>query len=410
MVRAVLNAPPRRQRRRAGTRARATLRNWAVCAAAAFVLGGCDESFTPIEPSDLLFSVFGYLDASTDTQWIRVMPVRPLVLTPQGPLGATVTIENLETQRVVELRDSAFVYDPNPDVGSEGVFLHNYWTTEPIEPGATYRFTATRDDGGGAEATVQIPPAYEVEMWMTQRADGNLLQLVGLRHVGLVAVLSYIVDGCGAAVMRGFVDLQPSESDTQSVRLLAPSPSREWQGCGPPRIQKQEVWSVGSGAEWPSGPEYSTNALGVPDAPSNISDAIGFLGGVLTRVVPYEQCQIAGSDRPHYCVLQYDRPLGTIRGTVVDLRCGTIVDEAQVVLRELGVPQSMAPRIRTTRTNIAGGYEVAALRTGIRHELTIGRSTGPPPEHFVDHVDTLEFAAGEEVSHDVGLRRAECPE
>ena len=44
--------------------------------------------------NDLKFSVFGYLDASADTQWIRVMPLRTLVTTTPEPLGARVTLRN----------------------------------------------------------------------------------------------------------------------------------------------------------------------------------------------------------------------------------------------------------------------------------------------------------------------------
>ena len=39
----------------------------------------CDQAFEPLAPGrQALVSVFGYLNPSADTQWIRVMPIRPL--------------------------------------------------------------------------------------------------------------------------------------------------------------------------------------------------------------------------------------------------------------------------------------------------------------------------------------------
>src|SRR5512138_1500022 len=70
----------------------------------------CADSFSPIAPSELRYSVFGYLDASADTQWIRVMPIRPLVPTAPDSFAATVTLEHLNTGRVITLRDSLFTY------------------------------------------------------------------------------------------------------------------------------------------------------------------------------------------------------------------------------------------------------------------------------------------------------------
>jgi hypothetical protein len=77
--------------------------SWAllICSVA-----GCDDSFQPLEIHDRNFSMYGVLEVGADTQWIRVMPVRDSAFTSPGPLDATVTMENLETGRTVELRDS----------------------------------------------------------------------------------------------------------------------------------------------------------------------------------------------------------------------------------------------------------------------------------------------------------------
>lgn len=97
--------------------------------------GACDTPFEPIAEGDVRFPVFGYLDASADTQWIRVMPIRPLATTSPDSFGITVTLEDLGTGRVIPLRDSLFpfTHHADADVGSAGTYVHDFWTTETIE-------------------------------------------------------------------------------------------------------------------------------------------------------------------------------------------------------------------------------------------------------------------------------------
>ena len=158
----------------------------------------CDESFTAIESSELRYSVFGYLDASADTQWIRVMPVRTVVLTAPDSFGATVTIEDVATGRTITLRDSLFKFTKYNDsaIGSEGVCAHNFWTTERVQPGASYRLAVTRPGEKPAEAVVSIPRDYDVEVWISQEGKHDDLQLNGLKHVPFVVAIN-----CGAAII-----------------------------------------------------------------------------------------------------------------------------------------------------------------------------------------------------------------
>ena len=68
----------------------------------------------PGGPEAYELSVFGYLDASADTQWIRVMPMRAALPTAPGGSAAKVTVEHLGTGRVFELRikgDAAAKFD-----------------------------------------------------------------------------------------------------------------------------------------------------------------------------------------------------------------------------------------------------------------------------------------------------------
>lgn len=369
---------------------------------AAIVVASCDDSFSPVDPGELKFSVFGYLDASADTQWIRLTPIRPLVLTEPGPLAATVTLENVGTGRVFELRDSVFRFSVNPDVGSEGAYLHNFWTTEEIEPGAVYRFSATRDGEGSAESLVSIPSEYQVEVWLGQgQRYSDVLHLVGLKHVAFARITDYY-DTCGPEVVREVLDTRSTDSEILAIPINSRFRSRE--GCGSPNIEKRELLVVGSGAAWPKGLEHSASALGVPDTPSNVSNSVGFLGGVLTRRIPYESCHIDSFRGPSHCRLRYDEESAMLSGTVMDVECGVPVARAAVRLREINPPSPDERKIRETLSRRSGEYEIGALEGGRRYALSVRRLTSDGFDEFQEYTDTLEFAAGEHVSYDVDLR------
>ena len=121
----------------------------ALAAAAA----GCGGAFDPRAEADVYFTLWGYLDASADTQWVRVSPVRETVDPAAGPLDADVVLERVATGEGTALRDSVFIYE-------NGLAAHNYWTTAPVEPGETYRLRVRRSDGAETGATVRVPPAY----------------------------------------------------------------------------------------------------------------------------------------------------------------------------------------------------------------------------------------------------------
>lgn len=128
------------------------------------VLPSCNDSFQPFQENDVYyFSIFGYLDAAADTQWVRVGTVRQHINEPPDPKGIRVTLEVLESGETVVMNDSLFA--------SKG-FL-NYWTTMNIENEQTYRITAEHSDGKTSRVTVttpkEIPSTYITN---SQNPDG----------------------------------------------------------------------------------------------------------------------------------------------------------------------------------------------------------------------------------------------
>jgi hypothetical protein len=412
------------QARRVRTLRGACLSCLAACLCVAVVATACDESFEPFAPSELAFSVFGYLDASADTQWIRVMPMRHLKVTSQDALGATVNLENLETGGIIELRDSLFRYSSSsdPDLFSDGAYLHNFWTLEDIEPGAAYRFSATQDGKEPAEAVVEIPGDYEVEVAINQsRARGQTdeLRISGVKHLPFLTTATYFFDDCGPGMTRTRHEGRSADDGTHLIAVEKPSVAARF-GCGFPVVPSWELWIVGSEAEWPAS-GYSASALGESGWTSNITNAVGFLGGVLTKVVPYEHCafQSVGEPTPDYCRLRYNGETATVVGTVKETRCRDgPLDSVTVRLTELDQDPA---RIRTILTNQAGEFLIGALEPGISHSLWV-RAPQIPSDSIFDlrrfsyvytewkdvhtlHYDTLTFVPGQRVEYDIDLER-----
>jgi len=397
----------------------------AACLGVAVAAAACDESFEPTASSDFAFSVFGYLDASADTQWIRVMPIRSLRTTSPDPLAATVTLEHLGTGRIIQLEDSVFAFSSASDwdgtFGGVGVvYVHNFWTAEAIEPGAAYRFSVRREGEEPAEAVVEIPHDYAVEVAISQTlgGEGDELRITGVKHLPFLTQDAYYFDDCGSDRRRFQWEGRSADDETYLITIQKQSvPSRT--GCGVPWVANRELWIVGSEAAWPGG-GYSPNALGDSALTSNVSNAVGFLGGVLTKIIPYEDCtfQSEGAPIPPTCRLRYGSETAAVIGTVREPRCVGPLDSVVVQLTEMNREPA---RIRTVLSNGAGEFVIGALEPGIPH-LAWARAPPVPIDsewvaatfrwqytewwdvHAV-HTDTLTFTPGQRLEYDIHLDR-----
>ncbi|TVQ00962.1 MAG: DUF4249 family protein [Balneolaceae bacterium] len=108
----------------------------------------CDDSFQPFQENDTyFFSIHGYLDASADTQWVRVGTIRQNIDELPDPEGIRVTLKDLQSGETVVMNDSVFT--------SQNVL--NFWTTMDIKHEQTYEITAEHTDGNKSRVTVTTP-------------------------------------------------------------------------------------------------------------------------------------------------------------------------------------------------------------------------------------------------------------
>jgi len=154
--------------------------------------GGCDNTVDPFAEDTGLFSVYGYLSVSRSENFVRVRNLNtPPTSDSARTLDATVRLENLDTGTSEVLADSIVTFG--------GVYTHNVRMDAPVAPGATYRLTVERAEGGQSEATATMPrrPDLAVEPAPTDTvacAGDVLLRFRNLRPestVGLSVAVSW---------------------------------------------------------------------------------------------------------------------------------------------------------------------------------------------------------------------------
>jgi len=403
------------------------------------VASACENAFEPFRTdSNLHFSLFGYLNASADTQWIRVTPVRRSVFTTPGNLDATVTLERMGSGESVVLRDSIFRFAvAGPDEAASS-WAHNFWTDVPIAYGETYRFSVR--SGDGTETTVLVPMPEDLQdvvvgervaiigSGRNSRSRTEDFVRIATGNLALVRVIHYVSDRVPVGSRGSYIDCslpaaaprvitirQTANSGTATGNVRESSVSKTLQSglVSPCVVGRREIMIAVSDSEWPTGVELSPSAPAVGDVPSAVAGGVGFVGGVVTRTVPFENCAIYPSGGTTVCELHYNAESVTVKGVVTDAVCHWPVEGATVELREPGGGPNNPVVVRTTTTDQHGYYEIGALVGGTSYGRLITHPALWPPDDpyafikiYPDYQDTVVFESGETATRNVVLPRA----
>ena len=252
----------------------------------ALCLAGCETSFEPFEASDGAFSLYGFLDAAADTQFVRVSPLRDSLFTRAAPLDATVTMEHLGTGRTSVWRDSLFRF-------SNGALAHNVWTSEPVEPGATYRLTVTRPDGAASTALVQLPPDFPTPIISVLPSSPDVyITAIGVERLAEIRMTYHLRDvrsGARTTFPRSFLDrIRPfSEADVDgwSLQFIPADVLADVQTL---RDANQEVLAIdlfiaAAGPDWPDLEGLDLETLALPETVTNVEGGVGYVGGIVSK-------------------------------------------------------------------------------------------------------------------------------
>ncbi|MDX1546344.1 MAG: hypothetical protein R3247_05120 [Rhodothermales bacterium] len=122
------------------------------------LLAACDPAVNPIVGEERPFTVWGFLDATADTQRVRVFAVEDRLGDRRGgSIDAVVTSTDLTTGAARTWTDEEVTF-------ADGTVGHVFWAPFRAQHGHRYRLTVTRSDGAKTTATVSVPHPVTVEM------------------------------------------------------------------------------------------------------------------------------------------------------------------------------------------------------------------------------------------------------
>ncbi|MEX2600759.1 MAG: hypothetical protein WD355_03865 [Balneolaceae bacterium] len=255
------------------------------------LFAGCNEEpFQAAEPNNdrYIFSMFGYLDAAADTQWIRIMPIRDSIFSGPEPIDADVTLENLETGETATLADSLFQYGPD-------TYARNFWTTMNLEPSKSYLLTARRSDGLTSSVTVTIPDDFPTPLF---RIDRIGLNVVEIRNIDRLIDVQTVYNVESLQSNQRNTIFVPQLSDT--LRLITgdyqirfnPIVNEENLKDSYPNtdITARQIFIAVSGEETPNFSSISRNIYALPDGVSNVENGVGYVAGILSKTIPFRTC------------------------------------------------------------------------------------------------------------------------
>lgn len=245
------------------------------------VIAGCDTSVDPFQPSDRHFSIGGVIDASADTQFVRVSPLRRTVVVSPDPLDATVTTTDLATGETAVWHDSVFALHP------EGI-THNFWSAYDFEPGHRYRFEARAADGSASTAEVALPDTFpelviQIPMF-TPTATINVLAVEKLADLRIIFCGRELNSGTIQRFDFSLINRVSQFGGGYTARVEAFDLA---QSLDITQVYWIRVLAMAAGPDWPDFAELDEETLALPDTYSNVENGVGYLGGVTSRLAPW---------------------------------------------------------------------------------------------------------------------------
>ncbi|MEL6445630.1 MAG: hypothetical protein AAF089_14610 [Bacteroidota bacterium] len=276
--------------------------------ALALASSGCETSLDPFEETDVRFSVFGYLDVSADTQFVRVSELRESIFL-TDELDAVVVLEEVSGATRTELRDSLLTF-------TSGTRVHAPWTAVPIAPSSTYRLSVTASDGSSASATIQTPaPSPEPFLNAGVTEASNAMNPPNLQAISIPGVekladlrIEYVLAETGSRVTVSYLD--QVRRDPNGVLQLGFDAYADVQQqvtggtagfC--PSLESAAVFIATTTDAWPDFALIDLERLVLPGTVSNVEGGLGFVGGVATQRRPWLALTLAFSINQASCQL-----------------------------------------------------------------------------------------------------------
>ena len=261
----------------------------------------CETSFEPFADSGLSFTLLGFLDTDADTQFVRVIPLRPVVDRIYSPeIDASVRSIDLANGQATAWRDSLVRF-------SDSTYGHVFWAPFRATPEHEYRIEVERSDGALTWAQTRVPlrPGHPDSVYgaLNETADFAPLFWPGVTEV-IEADVRYDITpfDCNtlfparridrrilyqgrARGTRSAGDVWRFDLDLWNDRdTLAAMAGKPFSLCA--RLNGLWVRLASPSAEFdPPGGVWDREVLIQPGTISNVSGGLGFVGSVARTTV-----------------------------------------------------------------------------------------------------------------------------
>lgn len=257
-------------------------------------LSGCNEAFQPFGENERhIFSIYGYLDASADTQWVRVTPVREQLEQSTIKPQMEVTLNQLQSGNTTVMNDSLFLF---PD----GFHVLNAWTTTDIEPGQTYRLQAEGPDGAASNVTVTTPDDFpmprlegrcNIKMLIEgveRLADVQYRWHVRVSRPGRVFETFWTVPfrdrirRDSAGVFRVGINIPLARNRVKELLETLPASTTV-------RVLDRHFFVAAAGPEWIGNEQLESIddlVYALPEVFTNVESGTGYLVGIVSKTIP----------------------------------------------------------------------------------------------------------------------------
>ena len=264
-----------------------------VSIATVILITACEDSFQPLEDNnEYFYSIYGFLDATADTQWVRVMPVREKTDYSEEPIDAVVTLQDLDTGEQVIMNDSLFSM---PQVAPGDAKIWNFWTTMDILPSHAYKLTAERSDGATSTTTINIPDQYPDPL-----VEGRYITVKGVNNIAEARLDWKVRDRRDNTIHRFRIvqnRIDYSEKTDEFVITVYPNvdfvneilETLEADQIEVEILETDAVVTV-AGNDWIDFSELEREVIALPEATSNIENGVGYMVGTIIKTFPFPVC------------------------------------------------------------------------------------------------------------------------
>lgn len=261
-------------------------------------VASCDQAFEPIQGKNIdRYSMFGYLDASVDTQWVRITPLRPQLSQPPEKPSMKATLVDLNHDKSSVMNDSLFLY---PD----GFHILNAWTTANVEPGNSYQILAESPVKGESRVTVTIPEDFPVPDMFIPDEDlcHAVVTIEGVERLADLQYRWYVkVTRPGWEYYRYFSvnyrnrtrQTVPGEYrlifDLKSARIGVAGQMALFPENTTFEVLEKQLFAASGGPEWISYNELRSIddlTYALPEVYSNIENGVGYVFGIVSKTIP----------------------------------------------------------------------------------------------------------------------------